>query len=259
MNNYKWNKVFGMLCLAGLFLFPACHSAYRLTSVQGSRIEITSTYDDAPDQEAAALLSPYKYKVDSIMLPIIGTSEMDMTIGRPESLLSNLVADALWNYSNTLPGQKVDFAVINLGGLRSTLPKGEITFGTVYKILPFENSLCILSMKGSDVRLLFQDIARVGGQGVSHVKLLLSKPTRAELVDATIGGEAIRDEQLYRVSTLDYLAEGNDGLGSFLKAEMRFCPEGATVRQIFLDYVKGKTAKGEKVTSLLDGRIEIKK
>lgn len=259
MNNYKSNKVLVTLCFTGLFLFPSCHSIYRLTSVEGSRIEISSVYDKSPDQEAVTLLTPYKAKVDSVMSPVIGFSEMDMTIGRPESLLPNLIADALWSYSNSLPGQKADFAVINLGGLRSTLPKGEITFGTVYKILPFENSLCLLSMKGKDVRSLFKDIARVGGQGVSHIKLLLSKPVQAEILEASIAGEPIYDEKSYWVATLDYLAEGNDGLGSFLKAEKRVCPEGATIRQIFLDYVKAKTARGEKITSCLDGRIEIKK
>ncbi|BEH00311.1 5'-nucleotidase [Bacteroides sedimenti] len=259
MNKYRSNKVLTTLCLTGLFLFPACHSVYKLTSVEGRRIEINSIYDKSPDQEAAEILTPYKAKVDSIMSPVIGFSEMDMSIGRPESLLSNLVADALWSYSNSLPEQKVDFAVINMGGLRSSLPKGEIAFGTIFKILPFENSLCLLSMKGKDVRFLFKDIARVGGQGVSHIKLLLSKPVQAEVLEATIDGEPINDEKSYWVATLDYLAEGNDGLSSFLKAEKRVCPEGATIRQIFLDYVKAKTVRGEKVTSRLDGRIEIMK
>jgi len=259
MRHFRLNKVFGVLCLSGVFLFSACHSGYRLTEVQGSKIVMTNTYDTAPDTDAIAVLAPFKSKVDSIMSPVIGTSEMDMTSGRPESLLSNLVADVLWTYSNSIPGQTVDAAVINLGGLRNNLPKGEITFGTIYEILPFENTLCILSLKGTDLRSLFEDIAKVGGQGVSHVNLLISESYNAKLLDATIGGKEIDNDKIYTVATLDYLAEGNDGLVSFLKADKRVCPEGAIIRRIFLDYVKNKTVKGELITSALDGRIRVKK
>jgi len=259
MRIFGLNKAFGILCLTGLLLFPACHSVYRLANVQGRKIVMTTAYDTAPDTAAIAVLAPFKSKVDSIMSPVIGTCEMDMTSDHPESLLSNLVADVLWTYSNSIPGQKVDAAVINLGGLRSNLPKGEITFGTIYEILPFENTLCILSLKGTDLRSLFEDIAKVGGQGVSNVNLLISKSYNAELLDATVGGKEIDNDKTYTVATLDYLAEGNDGLVSFLKANKRVCPQGATIRRIFLDYVKNKTAKGETITSSLDGRIQIKK
>ena len=259
MRTFELNKTLGILCLTGMFFFSACHSTYRLANVQGSKVVITDAYDIAPDSNAVAVLTPYKLKVDSIMSPVIGTCEIDMTSGHPESLLSNLVADVLWTYSNSIPGQTVDAAVINLGGLRSNLPKGEITFGTVYEILPFENTLCILSLKGKYLKSLFNDIAKVGGQGVSHVKLLISKSYNAELLGASVGGKEIDDEKVYTVATIDYLAEGNDGLVSFLKAEKRVCPEGATIRKIFLDYVKGKTAKGETITSELDGRIQVKK
>jgi 2',3'-cyclic-nucleotide 2'-phosphodiesterase (5'-nucleotidase family) len=257
MKMFRMNKILGMLCLTGLFLFPSCHSTYRLVNVQGSKVEMTNAYEAAPDSAAVAVLAPFKFKVDSIMSPVIGTSELDMKPGSPESLLSNLVADVLWTYSNSIPGETIDVSVINLGGLRSNLPKGVITFGTIYEILPFENALCILSMKGSDLRSLFKEIAKVGGQGVSHVKLLLSDSRNAELLEAKVGGKEIEDDKIYKVATIDYLAEGNDGLTSFLKAEKRVCPEGATIRKIFLEYVKGKTAKGETITSELDGRIQI--
>ena len=253
------NKSLGMLCLTGLLFFSSCHSAYQLKGIQSYNAEVSATYDTNPDNAAVAVLAPFKAKVDSIMSPVIGNSETDMTSGRPESLLSNLVADVLYAYSNSLPGQKVDIAVINLGGLRSNLPKGDIIFGTIYEILPFENSLCIVSLKGEDLVSLLKDIAKVGGQGVSHVKMQLSASSNAELLDFTVGGEKVQNDKIYTVATIDYLAEGNDGLSSFLKAEKRVCPEGATLRKIFLDYVKEKTSKGEIITSKLDGRIQIKK
>ena len=56
---------------------------------------IDSVYDVNPDAEAVALLAPYKAKIDSMMYRVVGTAEMSMDRGIPESLLSNLVADVL--------------------------------------------------------------------------------------------------------------------------------------------------------------------
>ena len=58
----------------------------------------------------------------------------------PESLLGNFVTDlCLRQYSNI-----ADICVMNNGGLRSNLTKGEITRGDIYTLMPFENELVIL-------------------------------------------------------------------------------------------------------------------
>ena len=79
-----------------------------------------------------------------------------------------------------------------------------------------------------------------------------------ELLDATIGGKPVEDNLLYTVATIDYLADGNGRMDAFLQAEKRECPEGATLRGLFLDYVRKQTAEGKTITSGLDGRITIK-
>lgn len=259
MEKLRLNRVCGVFLLSGAFLLTSCHSSYKLANIQGSKMEMTNAFDASQDAKAVAILAPFKAKVDSIMNPVIGSSAMDMTARRPESLLSNLIADVLREYANAIPGHKADIAITNMGGLRSNLPKGNITFGTVYEILPFENSLCIVTLKGSDVKALLSQLAMVGGEGISNAKLLISKPYGGQLIEATVGGKPIDELATYSVATLDYLAEGNDGLGAFNNAISRYCPQGATIRNIFLEYVKAKAAKGEQVLSALDGRIEVKK
>ena len=87
--------------LAGGFLFTSCRSArettanYEVVGVKGSMITIDSVWDANPDKRAAEILKPYKDKVDAMMYEVIGTSEMIMDKGNPESLLSNLVAGVL--------------------------------------------------------------------------------------------------------------------------------------------------------------------
>lgn len=246
--------------LTGLFLFTSCHSArrgvhYELSKAEGTMITIDSTWDVNSDKKAADILRPYKDKIDAMMYEVIGTSEATMEKGTPESLLSNLVASVLRQAATQVIGQSADMGLVNMGGLRNILPKGDITVGIVYEILPFENSLCVLTMKGADMKRLFKAIASLRGEGVSGVHLEITKD--GELLNATIGGKAVDDNKLYTVATIDYLADGNGRMDAFLQAEKRVCPEDATLRGLFLDYVRKQTAEGKVISSELDGRISI--
>ena len=79
-----------------------------------------------------------------------------------------------------------------------------------------------------------------------------------KLLNAFVGEKPLKDDQLYTVATIDYLADGNGRMDAFLQAEKRVCPEDATLRGLFLDYVRKQTAEGKAITSKLDGRITIK-
>lgn len=250
--------------LAGGFLFTSCRSArettvtarYELSKVEGNMITIDSSWDANPDQKATKVLKPYKAKVDEMMYEVIGTSEMKMDKGKPESLLSNLVASVLQQAAVQVLGKPADMGLVNMGGLRNILPKGEITVGEVFEILPFENSLCVLTMKGADMKRLFKAIASLRGEGISGICLEITD--KGELLNATIGGKQVEDDQLYTVATIDYLADGNGRMNAFLQAVKRECPEDATLRGLFLDYIRKQTAEGKVITSKLDGRITIK-
>ena len=242
--------------LAAAFLLSSCTSAYKVTKSEGTMVAIDSTWDVNPDAEAVALLAPYKAKVDSIMYRVVGTAEMSMDKGAPESLLSNLVADVLRNAAAQVLGKPADMGLINMGGLRNVLTEGPITTENIYEILPFENSLCILTMKGVNLKELFNNIAVRHGEGVSGVQLLITKD--GKLLQGTVGGRPIEDNQLYTIATIDYLADGNDGMTALPQAEKRECPDGATLRGLFMDYVERQTAAGKKITSRLEGRVTVK-
>ena len=242
--------------LAVIFLLSSCTSAYKVTKSEGTMVAIDSTWDVNPDAEAVALLAPYKAKVDSIMYRVVGTAEMSMDKGAPESLLSNLVADVLKGAATQVLGKPADMGLMNMGGLRNILSEGEITCGNIYEILPFENSLCVVTLKGSVLKELFAAIAACKGEGVSGVRLEITKD--GKLLDGTIGGKPIDDNKLYTVATIDYLADGNDGMGPLAKAEKRDCPPGATLRGLFMNYVEQQTKAGKKITSRIEGRITVK-
>lgn len=248
-------KLFSGAVLAVSLLLTSCHSAYEVTRVEGNRVPIDSTWDAEPDAEATALLAPYKAKIDSIMYSVAGTAEISMDRSRPESLLSNLVADVLRESAAEVLGKPADMGLVNIGGIRNSLTEGPMRTENIYEILPFENSLCVLTMKGTVLKQLFENIAAKGGEGVSGVQLKISRD--GKLLQGSVGGNAVVDDRTYTVATIDYLADGNDGMTAFPQAEQRECPEGATLRGLFMKYVKAQTAAGKKITSRMEGRIII--
>ncbi len=230
-----------------------CRSHYEVSSITRTRILIDSKYDNA-DNQAQKFLEPYAHKVDSIMSPVVGQAARDMYSRRPESALSNLLSDILvWGSARF--NEKPDFAVYNMGGIRAAIAKGNVTVGDIVDVAPFENKLCLLTLSGSKVTELFQQIASVGGEGVSHgVNLVIS--ANHKLISATVNGKPIDPNASYRIATLDYLAQGNDKLEAFKNKTNTLSPqtENNNVRYIIMDYFR---AKGT-VDATTEGRIVVK-
>ncbi len=237
----------------GVFSLSSCHSSYKLVGIEGGRVEISSVFDSRPDKEAIGILTSYKAKVDSVMSPVIGRSEIEMEAYRPESTLSNFAADILRQSVIAYRGRPADVAVTNVGGLRSSLPKGNITSGDIYEIFPFENSLCILEMSGKSLKDLFVQIAKLGGEGLSGARLVITHD--GMLKEATVGGAPVKEDKIYLVATIDYLAEGNDGMKAFLEAREKDCPENTIMRRLVVDYIKKMTKENKAITSAIEGRI----
>ena len=193
-----------------LFLFFNCQlstvnwiNAQRVITTE--RLEVTNVLDRNPDSEALRIVSKYKASVDSVMAPVLGESLVGMSGARPESLLSNWAADVLMEYSDFKDGKKADLGIVNVGGLRNNMPKGSIRRGDIILISPFDNRLALVQLKGSDLLSLFQEIAAVGGEGVSHeVQLVITKDRK--LVDAKVSGKPVDPDCIYRIATVNYLA-----------------------------------------------------
>ena len=188
------------------------------------------------------------------MSPVIGRSKMEMDVDRPESLLSNFVADVLLDASARV-GKKADIGLCNIGGLRSSLPKGAITYGDVLAACPFDSKMVILTLKGDVLIRLMEQIASVGGEGVSHgVQIGITSDHR--YINAMFQGQQIDPHAIYVIATLDFLAEGNDGLTALrdhiLKRSTPF-----VVRELVAEAIMRAQAEGRKVTAKTEGRVAI--
>ena len=243
--------------LMPVLLLTGCKSHYQVASVERTRIVVDNRYDRQPDAAAAAFLAPYKHQVDSVMGPVVGQSAKYMVAQRPEGTLSNLLADIMvWGAKDY--GETPDFGVYNMGGVRADLPKGNVTFGDVLDIAPFENKIAFTTLSGADVLVLFRQMAVVGGEAVSHaVRLVITE--KGELVSATINGEPVDPARDYRIVTIDYLLGGTDKMSAFKKGRNTNSPQEVSnnSRFVIMNYFKEKAAKGELVDAEIEGRVTV--
>jgi 2',3'-cyclic-nucleotide 2'-phosphodiesterase (5'-nucleotidase family) len=221
--------------------------------ITASRLDVDRRYDTCADVKIRQLMQGYKDQLDLIVTRVIGSSAHYMEAKAPESLLSNFLSDQLLLKARELSPEGVDFVVLNMGGIRASLPSGTLTVGDVYRVMPFENELVVLELKAEDVLSVMENIAREGGEGVSNISLV----TRNGRVDSLlIGGEPLFLNRTYRVATMDYLADGNSGFTAFRRAVKRIDTH-LKVRDAYLSQIEKLTAEGKKVDAALDGRIKV--
>lgn len=208
-----------------------------------------SLQNDAMD----SLIAPYKAEKEASMNVVIGEAMETMEVGKPESKLTNLVADVLLTEGRKYIAD-VDIAIVNVGSIRRTLYEGDVTIGDVFEILPFDNALLVLEYKGADILALADAIAVKGGEAIAGMTLTI-RDGKAE--DVRVGGVEVDTAKIYKVVSTDYLSWGNDQLGP-LANYVKSTPLNMMLRDAVFDYVTCATIREEKIVSKLDKRIIIR-
>ena len=233
----------------------SCTQKEQTLRIEAGNIKVTAIENNSGAAEVRAILERNKAYVDSIKSPVLGEAAVALEKYIPESPLMNFAADALMEMAQLHSEQKIDIAITNKGGLRSNIAAGTVTFGDVYNVFTFENRLALLTLTGEQLTLLCKEIAKVGGEAISGMRLEITKD--GKLVDATVNGKAIEPQATYRIATLDYLAQGNDNLTTLAQgADLEVTK--LLLRDLMVEYIKKETANGRKISAACDGRITVK-
>ena len=149
-----------------------------------------------------------------------------------------------------------------MGSVRADLTKGDVTYKDVLSVAPFENKISFVTLTGEQLMLLFRQIAYRGGEGVSKgVELVItSADIGGELVSARLHGKEIDPQANYRVCTISYLLEGNDGLNAFTEGTDKVAPQEASnnTRFLIMNYFQDMLKQGIVVDAKVEGRIIVK-
>jgi len=248
----KSNKlIFTVLFVFSLSSFG--QQTWVITKATSVKIPIDNQTEKLADKSFEAYLQPLKQKLDAKMNVVIGQALETMRGHAPESLLSNWNADVYRQAATEFLGSPVDISVVNLGGLRTVIPAGNITVGKIFELMPFENELVIVWLRGDKLAELIQFFAQIGGEGVSGIRMEINN---GKVENVTINSKQIDPNKLYTIATSDYVAGGNDKMVQMAQYEKRV-NTNLKLRDVLLDFIKKETAKGYKIQSKLDGRIKI--
>ena len=250
-------KTFFIGVMATMMALTSCVTHYSVSGIDRTRLLIDKTYDQPLTSDVSTFMKPFNAKVDSLMSPVVGKAAMPIEPFRPESPMGNLMPDVLMWVGQEY-GEKPDFGVYNIGGMRSALAKGDITIGDVFDVAPFENYVCFVTLTGDKVLELMGQIAYRGGEGVSREVKIVMTPDK-KLKRATISGKEIDPAAKYRIAVIDYVSHGNDRMVAFKSATDRHEPKGddALAREVLIRYIKALTEKGKMLESHIEGRITI--
>ena len=183
---------------------------------------------------------------------VIGYSprEVDSST-RPQNEIANLIVDRIMAKTAEITGKKVDAGIANFGGIRVDLPQGNVLLDDILSMLPFENYLSYVQLKGSDLRALYKQFAEGRMQVVGGVELTIKDH---QLVDIKVGGEPLDDNKLYGLATIDFLLDGGDDVFCARNAQDLIITK-TLVRDAVLPYMRELTAAGKNIEYHLDNRV----
>lgn len=191
-------------------------------------IPVTDRFsDDRLDQKMKTFIAPFRAKVDSVNARVIAGSYYYLdsntrTGGYPNltgdfaQWYGTLKADSLQRAGLDVP--RPDFSVMNVGGIRQSMPKGAVTEGEILATFPFVNHIVLQRVKGSDFVKAMRMAAFKGGEGVGPTIRVLTN-SDGSLASVLLNGKPIDEERTYVMCTLDYVAEGNDDFTMFADGE----------------------------------------
>ena len=197
---------------------------------------VTANKGDPSDRIVAAIANQYGEKVKDRFQQVVGATRAALArSGEGESSMGDAVTEAMRESTGS------QIAIHNSGGLRDDIPEGPITMEQVFTVLPFDDVVVTMDLKGADLLDLFEMSVGRGARGmlqVSGVRIEYDPagPERGRIKSVFVGGAPLRREKTYRVSTIDFLAQGGDRFSPLERgAHLSY---GKDVRDVFCEYLK---------------------
>lgn len=211
---------------------------YHNYLVEGKKIEINKNY--TTNEQIESYIAPYRSHIDKDLDSVISYSAetLDKSKGEWQTNIGNFMADACMELANPVfmkqQGKTIDIILLNQGGIRAIIPKGNISKRNAFEVMPFENSLIIIALKGEQIRALAQYIiTEKKPHPLNGLKIIINKENT--ITNILFNEKPIENNKIYYVGTSDYLANGGDNMSFFLKNEGSF-DLNYKIRNVLIDY-----------------------
>jgi 2',3'-cyclic-nucleotide 2'-phosphodiesterase (5'-nucleotidase family) len=252
VNLKKYNGVLKLFVIfLTLFLIGSCAKQnYYVSKIEGKRITITENQNQLPNSSPQSeqnkkiehFIKPYREHIDKDLDSVLAycPETLDKSTGVWQTTIGNLMADVTLRLGNNVfmarEKKSINMCILNHGGIRSILPKGNVTTRTAFEIMPFENSLVVMKLKGEQIfEMVDYFITTKKPHPISGITFTIDKNNVAKNI--LIQGKPVEKDTVYYVATNDYLSNGGDNMNFFKKAYQKF-DLNYKLRSILIDYFK---------------------
>ena len=243
--------LYSVFCILYSVAFTACtKQPVHVTFVTTEALPVDARADGVQDAAYIAYLAPTKADLEREMNVQIGYAPERLWVREPECPMLNWATDALWEAAKKVYPGKLNIAIVNMGGMRCEWPQGPITKGHVFELMPFDNHLVVLTLKGEDIISLCESFAQYGGQGVAGMRVTVID---GHLADVQVGGKPVNPKALYTVATSDYLSGGTDHMDA-LTRYVDCWKSDLLIRDLYLEAVQTQ----DTIRAAVDGRMTMK-
>ena len=239
LKNYNVVLKHFVLLLTFITVISCAEKKYVVTKIEGREIGITDKNSEVADIEN--FIKPYRDRIDADLNTVLGTAPETLDkSGEWQTPMGNLLADITLEKSYKVfqlrEKKSIDICLLNHGGIRSIIPKGNITSRTAYEVMPFENSAIVLGLKVEQVlEMINYIISEKKPHPLKGLTFTIDKDNQPKNI--LVKGNPLQNDKVYYVVTSDYLSNGGDNMLFFKKAVEQY-DLNYKLRNIIIDYFK---------------------
>jgi 2',3'-cyclic-nucleotide 2'-phosphodiesterase (5'-nucleotidase family) len=229
-------KILTALLLSAFVISCGQKKEWKFNNAHGIYLNVDSSNALKQDSAMLSEIAPYKQHLDSSMNIVIAHSDKEYFKNKPNGTLNNIVCDMVFDVISKRYEDspfKPDLCLLNYGGLRRPLPKGDIMISDIYQLMPFQNESVICRLSGKQMNIMFKYLEKTNGQPIAN---MVVEYNGGLFVTAQIDGKTFDSTKTYNVLTSDYTAKGGDHMDFFLAADTTILCESLLRNDIF-DYI----------------------
>jgi 2',3'-cyclic-nucleotide 2'-phosphodiesterase (5'-nucleotidase family) len=237
-----------------VLLFIVCNLFYCLSVVHAQSYEYMyksqRVNDSVINNRAAHNRSKNGYTDSTDTSKVIGFAITPLYKKQPESPLGNLMADCMKLYAEKLYNKKVDAAFVNFSSMHSYIPKGDVSIGTIFSVMPYDNKIVLLAIQGNVLKQFLDHQASLGGWPCAGISMAIKD---MQAVDIQIDSLPLDETKTYIIAVSDYIANGGNQC-TMLKG-LQQLDKGFLFRTALIDYVTSFTLSGKPITATIQNRV----
>jgi 2',3'-cyclic-nucleotide 2'-phosphodiesterase (5'-nucleotidase family) len=244
--------IYGLVAAA--LTFGGCKATYyQSAKVQYSHIE-ANAQQLGSDSLMQQLLIPYSKKINETMNEPLASLGVQLVKRSPENTLGYFMTDAYLTMAQKKFERKVDVAFMNPGGIRlNSIEPGVITLGKIYELMPFDNLMVLIELKGAELKQFLNQTASRGAWPVSGLSYTINQAKQATAI--MVNNQPLEENTLYTVAVSDYVANGGDQ-NSIFKGKPQVS-KGYLQRDALIDYVKSWAEQKQTIGLPIGKRITV--